>query len=412
MCPGDPEGAYFYDTAGHIVFNGPGRIEFSGRQLSGVAPESVSPFFYQVFFRLYCATLDCFSLILSFSVAWCYAEQLSLFQVRNEDADSFLSKMATSIFPLGIILVGTAVVRCLMDSLFHACLPELIETFLTAVFLRLQINTSRIVTGIFYTVSLHLLWFFGIHGSHVFFEINEVFLKNLLHRPSVYKDYTTLELTCADTGIGMDEEFKNKMFQPFVRDAKTEVREVEGNGLGLEIVKNIIDGEIYVDSEVGKGTTFTIVLHLKDDKDTVSSPDPEQPWKQEDICNLEGRRILLVEDNELNREIAVEFLAMTGAEIEEAVNGKQAVERMEASPPHYYDLILMDIQMPEMNGCEAAKRIRKLEREDSDLPIIAMTANAFSDDIRMTKEAGMNEHISKPIDLPKLYQVLGRFLKT
>lgn len=147
-------------------------------------------------------------------------------------------------------------------------------------------------------------------------------------------------------------------------------------------------------------------------KDTVSSPDPEQPWKQEDICNLEGRRILLVEDNELNREIAVEFLAMTGAEIEEAVNGKQAVERMEASPPHYYDLILMDIQMPEMNGCEAAKRIRKLEHEDSDLPIIAMTANAFSDDIRMTKEAGMNEHISKPIDLPKLYQVLGRFLKT
>ena len=415
MCPGDPEGAYFYDTAGHIVFNGPGRIEFSGRQLSGVAPESVSPFFYQIFFRLYCATLDCFSLILSFSVAWCYAEQLSLFQVRNEDADSFLSKMATSIFPLGIILVGTAVVSCLMDSLFHVRLPELIETFLTAVFLRLQINTSRIVTGIFYTVSLHLLWFFGIHGSHVFFEIDEVFLKNLLHRPSVYKDYTTLELTCSDTGIGMDEEFKNKMFQPFVRDAKTEVREGEGNGLGMEIVKNIIDimnGEIYVDSEVGKGTTFTIVLYLKDDKDTVSSPDPEQPWKQEDICNLEGRRILLVEDNELNREIAVEFLAMTGAEIEEAVNGKQAVERMEASPPHYYDLILMDIQMPEMNGCEAAKRIRKLEREDSDLPIIAMTANAFSADIRMTKEAGMNEHISKPIDLPKLYQVLGRFLKT
>ena len=174
-------------------------------------------------------------------MAWCYAEQLSLFQVRNEDADSFLSKMATSIFPLGIILVGTAVVSCLMDSLFHVCLPELIETFLTAVFLRLQINTSRIVTGIFYTVSLHLLWFFGIHGSHVFFEINEVFLKNLLHRPSVYKDYTTLELTCSDTGIGMDEEFKNKMFQPFVRDAKTEVREVEGNGLGMEIVKNIID---------------------------------------------------------------------------------------------------------------------------------------------------------------------------
>lgn len=214
MCPGDPEGAYFYDTAGHIVFNGPGRIEFSSRQLSGVAPESVCPFFYQVFFRLYCATLDCFSSILSFSVAWCYAEQLSLFQVRNEDADSFLSKMATSIFPLGIILVGTAVVSCLMDSLFHVCLPELIETFLTAVFLRLQINTSRIVTGIFYTVSLHLLWFFGIHGSHVFFEINEVFLKNLLHRPSVYKDYTTLELTCSDTGIGMDEEFKKKCSSP------------------------------------------------------------------------------------------------------------------------------------------------------------------------------------------------------
>ena len=406
MCPGDPEGAYFYDTAGHIVFNGPGRIEFSGRQLSGVAPESVSPFFYQIFFRLYCATLDCFSLILSFSVAWCYAEQLSLFQVRNEDADSFLSKMATSIFPLGIILVGTAVVRCLMDSLFHVCLPELIETFLTAVFLRLQINTSRIVTGIFYTVSLHLLWFFGIHGSHVFFEINEVFLKNLLHRPSVYKDYTTLELTCSDTGIGMDEEFKNKMFQPFVRDAKTEVREVEGNGLGMEIVKNIIDimnGEIYVDSEVGKGTTFTIVLYLKDDKDTVSSPDPEQPWKQEDICNLEGRRILLVEDNELNREIAVEFLAMTGAEIEEAVNGKQAVERMEASPPHYYDLILMDVQMPRMNGYDATRQIRKLrDQKKASIPVIVMTANAFEEDRNEAFAAGMDEHVAKSVEIINL----------
>ena len=125
-----------------------------------------------------------------------------------------MSELATSIFPLGIILVGTAVVRCLMDSLFHVCLPELMRNLSDGCLSRpFQINTSRIVTGIFYTVSLHLLSFSEYTAPMCFLRSMRFFLKNLLHRPSVYKDYTTLELTCSDTGIGMDEEFKNKMFQ-------------------------------------------------------------------------------------------------------------------------------------------------------------------------------------------------------
>lgn len=230
----------------------------------------------------------------------------------------------------------------------------------------------------------------------------------------VYADYITLEFTCSDTGIGMSEEFKNKLFQPFERDNRFEINKSEGNGLGMAIVKNIIDmmnGEIYVDSKVNEGTKFTVVLHLKDTKEKADLLDEKKERNEEGPGKLETKRILLAEDNELNREIATEFLSATGVMIEEAVDGKQAVELFQKSPVGYYNLIFMDIQMPKMNGYEAARAIRSMDRPDCDLPIIAMTANAFSDDIRMTKEAGMNEHISKPIDIQKLYQVLEEFLK-
>ncbi len=235
------------------------------------------------------------------------------------------------------------------------------------------------------------------------------------HRVSpVYADYVTLEFTCSDTGVGMSEEFKRKLFQPFERDERQEINETEGSGLGMAIVKNIVDmmnGEIYADSRLNEGTKFTVVLHLKDTKGKAFSGNETKNQSGEMDGRLKGKRILLAEDNELNREIAIEFLAVTGAEIKEAVNGKEAVKLFASSPAGYYDIVFMDIQMPEMNGYEAAKTIRQLERPDSGLPIIAMTANAFSEDIRMTKEAGMNEHISKPIDVQKLYQVLEQFLK-
>ena len=182
----------------------------------------------------------------------------------------------------------------------------------------------------------------------------------------------------------------------------------------MAITKNIIDlmnGEIYVDSSIGVGTTFTVVLHLKEaDRNGLQEKEGEEE-NRGTSRNFEGKRILLVEDNELNREIAREFLTLAGVTIEEAQNGKEAVEMVEKSGENYYDLIFMDIQMPLMNGYEAAKAIRALHRRDADLPIIAMTANAFSDDIRMAKEAGMNEHISKPIDIKKLFKAMEEFRK-
>ena len=145
----------------------------------------------------------------------------------------------------------------------------------------------------------------------------------------------------------------------------------------------------------------------------------EQPEKEKTEQNeetqiafdaMKGKRILLVEDNDMNREIAQEFLTEEGILVENAVNGKEAVEKMEQSSLYYYDLILMDIQMPVMNGYEASAAIRRMDREDSGLPIIAMTANAFSDDIRQAKEAGMNEHIAKPIDVSVMFSVLSDWM--
>ena len=231
--------------------------------------------------------------------------------------------------------------------------------------------------------------------------------------PSSYTDYTTFEFICSDTGMGMSEEFKEKLFQPFERETNSKIHSIGGNGLGMAITKNIIDlmnGEIYVDSSIGVGTTFTVVLHLKEaDRNGLQEKEGEEE-NRGTSRNFEGKRILLVEDNELNREIAREFLTLAGVTIEEAQNGKEAVEMVEKSGENYYDLIFMDIQMPLMNGYEAAKAIRALHRRDADLPIIAMTANAFSDDIRMAKEAGMNEHISKPIDIKKLFKAMEEFL--
>ncbi len=230
---------------------------------------------------------------------------------------------------------------------------------------------------------------------------------------SVYSEYASVEFVCSDTGSGMSEEFKSRLFQPFERDTRQEISSAEGNGLGMSITKNIIDmmnGEIYVDSSVGKGSAFTVILHLKESRETGTLRETEREEEAQTPKNLEGRRILLVEDNEMNREIAREFLSMTGVEIQEAVDGREAVEKVKASPAGWYDLILMDVQMPEMNGYEAAKAIRSLEREDAGLPIVAMTANAFADDVRMAREAGMNEHISKPIDVGRLLGVIQKIL--
>ena len=231
---------------------------------------------------------------------------------------------------------------------------------------------------------------------------------------SIYDGYSTFEFTCEDNGIGMDQEFVDKIFQPDERSKNVTSNEIEGSGLGMFISKNIVEmmnGEIYVESKKGEGTKFTVIFHLKEISEQPEKEKTEQNEEAQIAFDaMKGKRILLVEDNDMNREIAQEFLTEEGILVENAVNGKEAVEKMEQSSLYYYDLILMDIQMPVMNGYEASAAIRRMDREDSGLPIIAMTANAFSDDIRQAKEAGMNEHIAKPIDVSVMFSVLSDWM--
>lgn len=212
-----------------------------------------------------------------------------------------------------------------------------------------------------------------------------------------------------DTGVGMSEEFLPRLFEPYEREKRFGAQNVAGTGLGMSIVKNLVSqmgGEITVDSKPGKGTRFNVMLPFD-----VSSPEAVPEKEEADLCRLEGRRVLLAEDNPLNMEIVAELLGMKGIEICTAENGRKALERFAESDPFFFDAILMDMQMPEMDGCEAAERIRRLERPDAvSVPIIALTANSFPEDIARTAAAGMNAHLSKPIEPELLWETLQQLL--
>lgn len=370
-------------------------------------------------------------------------------------------------------------------------------------------------------------------GGQIRIEVEE--------KPSVYNGYGRFEIAVEDNGIGMKPEFLHKVFEPFERSEDVSIRNIQGTGLGMAISRHIaqmMNGDILVESEYGKGSKFTMTFHVKlggsdeydkemlidlpvlvVDDDDISceiacenllelgmKPDsvfsgkeaiqkvtegnnyfaiiidlmmpgmngiettvkireyvgPDIPIiiisaydysgyenealragvngfitkpimksklfhlmkkfvtdkKEEeqltivpaDITSFPGKRILVVEDNELNREIAYELLQETKAVVETAVDGQDAVDKVAASPEGYYDLIIMDIQMPVMNGLEAAKAIRRLDRKDiKDMPIVAMSANAFAEDVQLSLDADMNEHIPKPIEIDKLYSVMGKW---
>ena len=359
-------------------------------------------------------------------------------------------------------------------------------------------------------------------------------------KPSAYSGYSQFEIAVSDNGIGMKPEFIGKVFEPFERSDDTAVRNIQGTGLGMAISRNIaqmMNGDILVKSEYGKGSKFTMIFHLKqanldeydssilvdlpvlvvDDDDIsceiacenleelgmkpewvlsgqeavqkvtdgnnyfaiiidlmmpdmngiettqkireqvgpnipiiiisaydysgyesealkagangfISKPvmksklfllmkrfatdrkEEEQTVGPAVITSFTDKRILVVEDNDLNREIAYELLQETGAEIETACDGKEAVDKVSASPEGYYNLIIMDIQMPVMNGLEATRNIRRLDRQDiRTLPIVAMSANAFAEDIQLSLKAGMNEHIAKPIEIASLYKIIAKW---
>ena len=244
-------------------------------------------------------------------------------------------------------------------------------------------------------------------GGHIAIDVKEL--------DCARSGYVRIQTQIKDTGIGMSEDFLPTLFDSFSREYNTTIGKVSGTGLGMAIVKNLVDmmdGEICVKSKFGEGTCFTLTFeHRIADEDSIE-------WNQElDVLDeksiLEGKRVLLVEDNDLNAEIAMAILEQSGLILDRVEDGLACVNRLSEVDADLYDLILMDIQMPNMNGYEATRRIRQFENvKKASIPILAMTANAFEEDKKMAMEAGMNGHISKPIDVNVLEnQIINIFKK-
>ena len=229
--------------------------------------------------------------------------------------------------------------------------------------------------------------------------------------PSEQTAMTTLEFVCRDTGIGMTEAFQKRIFEPFAQEHAGSRTKFAGTGLGMPITKKLVEkmgGTISFESKEGTGTTFVIRIPFRIDTDRKDRTEAEEKTE----TSIQGLHVLLTEDNELNMEIAEFVLQNEGTVVTKAWNGQEAVDIFRKSSPGEFDVILMDIMMPVMNGYEAAKMIRSLDREDAKvIPIIAMTANAFIEDRMRAKEAGMDEHIAKPVDGKLLVKVINELVK-
>ena len=240
-------------------------------------------------------------------------------------------------------------------------------------------------------------------NGHIYLSCMEI--------PSEQPGMTTMEFICRDAGIGMTEEFQKHIFEPFAQEYTGSRTKFVGTGLGMAISRKLVEkmgGTITFESEKDVGTTFVIRVPFKID------PDADKREEQKDVSekSIKGLHILLAEDNELNMEIAEFMLQNEGADVIKAWNGQEAVELFRNSEPGEFDVILMDIMMPVMNGYEATKMIRSLDREDAKaIPIIAMTANAFTEDRLRAKEAGMDEHVAKPVDVESLIKVIHRLVE-
>ena len=216
----------------------------------------------------------------------------------------------------------------------------------------------------------------------------------------------TYRFTFSDTGLGMSDDFVKKIFEPFSREEDANIMKKPGSGLGMSIVKDLVDlmgGSISVISEKNVGSVFTVDIPFD-----INMEGETKESQEKEPESFEGKRVLLVEDNELNQEIAIYMLKEKGFDVESANNGKEALGKYLSSTPFYYNLILMDIMMPVMNGLEATRAIRSSGRPDSSLPIIAMTANAYEEDKKNCIEAGMNEHIAKPLEEGEIMAAIRR----
>ena len=286
------------------------------------------------------------------------------------------------------------------------------------------IKVQAIEEGIDFNVDNEVLTHSGLVGSPA--HIQQI-LMNLLNNAVKYNrrggrvwlrcreiadrpDRSWFEFVCEDTGIGMSEAYQQHIFEPFSQESDGIKTRYDGAGLGLPITKRMIElmgGTIDFWSQKNVGTRFTVKLPLEID---IVSCHYDPAIHADETANLAGLRALLVEDNEMNMEIAEFLLKEQHMLVDRAWNGAQAVELFEQSETHAYDIVLMDIMMPVMDGLEAARRIRSLKREDAKtVPIFAMSANTFIDDITKSMEAGMNEHFTKPLDIEEIREAIGRY---
>ena len=240
-------------------------------------------------------------------------------------------------------------------------------------------------------------------GGKISFRVTE--------KPSDSDDMADYEFRIKDNGIGMSEEFQKTLFESFTREKNTTVSGIQGTGLGMAIAKSLIDmmgGEITVHSAEGKGSEFIIDLPCKICSVSKKAKDDSRSSSKPDFS---GKRVLLAEDNEMNQILAQQILTDVGLAVDIACDGLEAVEKMDSAPAGYYDIILMDIQMPNMDGYEAAAKIRAMDdKQKAGIPIVAVTANAFQEDRQIALDAGMNGHLAKPYDIPKIMETLSELL--
>ena len=273
------------------------------------------------------------------------------------------------------------------------------------IFLSQEVTWQRKVKEIFVNILSNTMKYTPSGGS-VMINIDEL--------PCSGPGYMIVRTRVSDTGIGMSQEYLTNIFEAFTREQNTTKSKIAGTGLGMSIVKKYVDllgGTINVESELGKGSTFTVTLkHRIADESYYVKKYIEESETGSEI--LEGRNILLAEDNDLNAEIAEAILESAGLKIERVEDGIQCVNRIEKMPADTYDMILMDIQMPQMDGYKATQAIRNLpDKDKASIPIVAMTANAFLTDVDDAIKSGMNQHISKPIDFKKLFSLLKKVIK-
>ncbi|MGM9539315.1 ATP-binding response regulator [Anaerovibrio sp.] len=288
---------------------------------------------------------------------------------------------------------------------------------------KLTVNMSKLKHTAVIGDSLHLQKVFtNLLGNAIKYtpDCGKLKLK-ASEKPCAKEKTGCYEFVFEDNGIGMSEDYIKQVFEPFVRASDERLKNIQGTGLGMAITRNIVrmmGGDIEVRSKLGVGSQFVVTVYLKHqdaqekEQGDEGQENQERPLEGIEELKLGGRRVLLAEDNDLNAEIAVEILELTGLVAERAADGLEAVSMLEEHPDGYYDLIFMDVQMPGMNGYEAARKIRgKRSEYCRQVPIIAMTANAFADDVKAAIKSGMNEHVAKPLNWQALAKVLQRWLK-